>query len=987
MRRNSIKGLILCIILVCITVYPLSQAVYAEEAESFENITISILGDSISTYENASSGLAAETTNTTIKNNRDYYTDDRNDVKLNDTWWMQAAQTLGAEILVNNSYSGSRLFYTDSDNSASGFYSRPYNLHDNTGDNAGQEPDIIAVYMGTNDITHNKKYLGTYESINYATLIREINGEYVYKTPQTSAEAYAIMLHKISVTYENAEIYCFTIIPRVSSKLSNAAIIDDFNNTIKKIAEHQNCYIVDLCNDSGITKNDDIIKRYLYDAYLHPNRKGMDAIESAFISSVYTNSKYTENKTIHNVSYNLTDVIVNEGTLKKVEDKNSFTCTFSQLKYGKYNITVTMNGEDISKDVVINNSIHIPSVSGDVEITAKTDDIVRTFKNYRFEKKESNTINIAKNENHSNNLTKTDENTYKTEADITLCYDTPWALAFRINDLNLSTTVLATDNDFNLIWDAQNNILGFYTSENPSYIYGIKTDKLNLDKTKPHTFKITNTHNDNGTNTFKVFIDSKEAGEINSCFESGKFTGNDIAPIYEKDFIFNLIGTQSSENIEYIQVWESESKPNHIHTFDYPEMQSPTCTEPGSTITTCDCGETKSEPNIPPSGHTEGNWITSKKASAIEAGEAYKLCSVCNQVTQTKSLPQLKCAKPRISSVANTPDGIKITWNKVSGADAYRVYRHIKNGKWVYICTTSERTFIDTNIKNGYWYYYTVRAVNEAGYSDYNKSGNVIQALFSPTVKTPKIVQQGIKLSWSKVTGAQGYYVYRKVGNGSWKYYCRTTKLTYTDKKVSSGKSYAYRVRAYRNETFSGYDYDGAKTVFLTAPSLKKPTNTTSGVKVQWNGVAGAKGYNVYRKTANSGWKYLGKTTSLYFIDKTASAGKTYTYTVKAYNEFNQHSPYNTSGITIKRLTVPKLDSYELNKNGIKIKWQGVSGANGYYVYRKVGNGDWQYMGKTTKKYYTDKTAQKGTTYTYTVKAYSGSYVSTYNAKGITAKK
>ena len=78
------------------------------DATGFENKTISILGDSICTFEGVSSGIAAETTNSTIKNNRDYYRPGRTEVNLNDTWWMQACERLGTKLLVNNSYSGTR---------------------------------------------------------------------------------------------------------------------------------------------------------------------------------------------------------------------------------------------------------------------------------------------------------------------------------------------------------------------------------------------------------------------------------------------------------------------------------------------------------------------------------------------------------------------------------------------------------------------------------------------------------------------------------------------------------------------------------------------------------------------------------------------------------------------------------------------------------------------------------------------------------------
>ena len=985
-----IRNLTICFLVIGSVLSPLSLSAFAQEsadilpeqtAPSFEGKTISILGDSICTYQNASSGVAADTTNSTIRNNRDYYKEGKSEITLNDTWWMQAAQRLGARILVNNSYSGSRLFYTNGENEPSGFYKRPYNLHDNTGENSGEEPDIIVVYMGTNDITHNKKYLGSYDEINYGTLIREINNEYVYKTPATSAEAYAVMLHKIANTYKNSEIYCFTILPRVSNKLSNASLISDFNESIIKIAEHQDCNVVDLYNDSGIKQNDQVIKRYLSDAYLHPNKKGMDAIEAAFISALYKNSKYSSGKT-YNVSYDLENTIVNEGTYTAVCENTDFRCSLSQLKYGEYNALITMDGKDISAEAFSGKTISIPVVTGDVDISVDIKAVNREFKSYRFEKNDNGLTNIFKNENYSNNLSK--ENTYySTESTINLYYDTPWSVVFRTAQNPASTDILFDENGNTLSLDTSNNTLGFKVNDTT---YGLSLSEHKIDLTKPHTYKITNAYNtETGINTFDVYVDTSFVGSIDSCFKNSILASKDISPLFETDFKFSKL--TGSESIEYIQIWENKNMPSHIHSYGYPTYENATCAAPGTTTSVCDCGAVKKETDIPQLSHTEGNWIISKPATAEEAGEAYKKCSVCKQTTQTKSIPQLKCKKPAISSLSNTEDGIKVTWNKVTGADCYRVYRHVKNGKWTYLCTTTETSFIDTNIKNGYWYYYTVRAVNEAGYSDYYKTGNVIQALYSPTVKTPKILGNGIKLSWSKVKGAQGYYIYKKTGDGKWKYYCRTTKLTYTDKNVKKGIQYSYRVRAYRNDTLSGYSYDGASATYISAPVLKKAYNTTTGTKIQWGMVSGAKGYYVYRKTSGSGWKYIGKTTSTSFTDTKVSSGKIYIYTVKAFNNEKQHSTYNTTGIKIKRLSTPGGLDCNRSSNGLKVSWQAVAGANGYNVYRKTSGSGWKYIGKTTSLNYTDKTAVSGTTYTYTVRAYSGSYTSTYNAKGTTAKR
>jgi len=168
-------------------------------------------------------------------------------------------------------------------------------------------------------------------------------------------------------------------------------------------------------------------------------------------------------------------------------------------------------------------------------------------------------------------------------------------------------------------------------------------------------------------------------------------------------------------------------------------------------------------------------------------------------------------------------------------------------------------------------------------------------------------------------------------------------------------------------------------------PSLKTISNTTSGVKVTWGKVSGADSYAVYRKTKGGSWKKLGDTKSTSYTDKTAKSGTAYYYTVRAENEVGLSS-YNSTGLSIKRLANPKLSKKENTTSGVKITWGKVTGASGYIVYRKTSSGSWKEIGKTTKPYYTDKNAKSGTTYYYTVRAYSGSVKSYYDADGLKIK-
>ena len=88
-------------------------------------------------------------------------------------------------------------------------------------------------------------------------------------------------------------------------------------------------------------------------------------------------------------------------------------------------------------------------------------------------------------------------------------------------------------------------------------------------------------------------------------------------------------------------------------------------------------------------------------------------------------------ATPKISKLKNTKSGVKVTWGKVSGAAAYRVYRRTGNGKWKAIKGKTEATsFVDKSAKNGKTYYYTVRCISKDGKkytSGFDKTGKKIK--------------------------------------------------------------------------------------------------------------------------------------------------------------------------------------------------------------------------------------------------------------------
>ncbi len=149
-----------------------------------------------------------------------------------------------------------------------------------------------------------------------------------------------------------------------------------------------------------------------------------------------------------------------------------------------------------------------------------------------------------------------------------------------------------------------------------------------------------------------------------------------------------------------------------------------------------------------------------------------------------------------------------------------------------------------------------------------------------------------------------------------------------------------------------------------------------NSVKLKWTATSGnADGYYIYRKTANTGWKQVGETTKSAFIDTTGYCNKTYTYAVAGYNSYGTGELSNNLSAKTGKAEISSLESKTIKFNGVTLKWSGVTGADGYVVYRRafVDNDwtEWKAVLTVKNKAKTnDRTTQCGRKYQYYVRAF-----------------
>ena len=250
---------------------------------------------------------------------------------------------------------------------------------------------------------------------------------------------------------------------------------------------------------------------------------------------------------------------------------------------------------------------------------------------------------------------------------------------------------------------------------------------------------------------------------------------------------------------------------------------------------------------------------------------------------------QVKTVTPKpaapVVKIGNSASSGKpmLTWNAVSGATSYKVYRATsQNGTYSLLGTVTATSYTNTGAKAGTTYYYKVKAVNSAGESAYS---NVVSGRATVTTLTMGHSSTSGKpqLTWKAVSGAASYKVYRATTkNGAYSVINTTKALTYTNVGAALGTTYYYKVEAL-NAAGKSMGFS-AIVEGKVAPVLAVGYSSVSGKpQLTWKAVPGATEYQVYRSTQqNSGYSKINTTTATSYVNTGAKAGTTYYYRIVA---------------------------------------------------------------------------------------------------------
>ena len=342
-----------------------------------------------------------------------------------------------------------------------------------------------------------------------------------------------------------------------------------------------------------------------------------------------------------------------------------------------------------------------------------------------------------------------------------------------------------------------------------------------------------------------------------------------------------------------------------------------------------------------------------------------------------------------INTVKATDETVRISWNRNTRADGYKVEWYIDN-QWSAKTVTGNNNIaaVIDGLCAGTRYKVRVSAYKGDLYSPYTY-GYIDTLPSKVTGITQTVTSSSFTLTWDKNESADGYTV-QYYADGKWneKTLTGNNKTTVTIGSLKGYKTYKVRIKAYKGELQSTFDDIYITTAPTKVSGLKVKSAVDSKAVVIWNADANADGYNVGYYI---GGKWLEKTIT---DNKTAMAVlggltpySTYKVRVRAYKG-NLYGDYSYTTVTAVLSPVTDIKVVSAKSNSITVKWGKNASADGYKVEIYKG-GKWV---KKTLKGSANATVtigglRAGSVYKVRIASYKGANTSAYTYANVNTAK
>ena len=342
-----------------------------------------------------------------------------------------------------------------------------------------------------------------------------------------------------------------------------------------------------------------------------------------------------------------------------------------------------------------------------------------------------------------------------------------------------------------------------------------------------------------------------------------------------------------------------------------------------------------------------------------------------------------------INTVKATDETVRISWNRNTRADGYKVEWYIDN-QWSVKTVTGNNNIaaVIDGLCAGTRYKVRVSAYKGDLYSPYTY-GYIDTLPSKVTGITQTVTSSSFTLTWDKNESADGYTV-QYYADGKWneKTLTGNSKTTVTIGSLKGYKTYKVRIKAYKGELQSAFDDIYITTAPTMVSGLKVKSAVDSKAVVIWNADANADGYNV-------GYYIGGK-----WVEKTITDNKTamaeldgltpysiYKVRVRAYKD-NLYGDYSYTTVTAVLSPVTNIKVVSAKSNSITVKWGKNASADGYKVEIYKG-GKWV---KKTIKGSANATVtidglRAGSVYKVRIASYKGANTSAYTYANVKTAK
>ena len=322
-------------------------------------------------------------------------------------------------------------------------------------------------------------------------------------------------------------------------------------------------------------------------------------------------------------------------------------------------------------------------------------------------------------------------------------------------------------------------------------------------------------------------------------------------------------------------------------------------------------------------------------------------------------------AIPQNVEVIPGEQSLTVSWDAVEGAEGYDISL---NGS---ITRAAAASHTYPGLKSGTQYFVRVRAISNAYAGEWSREVNKYTLLAAPARLRANQSNTSIELTWEASPGADSYRIYRngvEIGGSD--------TNAYEDMILEQFSSCTYKVKAYsRNGNMSWFSSELIVTsdklqaameeapgreetppvimdtdiptdtneaepdrtvttsndpVFLSKPINIVATPSAISVDLSWETAAGAVGYEIYRDNIK-----VGTTAVNIYTDTGLTAGKTYVYNIKAYNETGNESVLSEPlmvSTPVLQLNIPGNVSAAATDKTLTVSFDAVEGAESYDI-------------------------------------------------------